>query len=254
MRKIVGIVGGVGPMAGVDLHRRIIRLTVARSDSEHLEVLLHTNPLIPDRTAFLLGRTSENPARQIIRSVDILGAAGCRVVGIPCNTAHAPEILDPVSEHIARSWPGMTMARMVAETVSYIRAAMPGVRRVGILATTGTIISGIYRDALARYGIEAIVPDQAGEQDKVMAAIYDRSFGIKAVSDPVDPRARGIVMEAASGLAARGAQAVILGCTELPLAADTSGAGGVPFIIPTEILAAAMVRLATSKEGPTGPL
>ncbi|MDA0377854.1 MAG: aspartate/glutamate racemase family protein, partial [Bacteroidetes bacterium] len=128
---------------------------------------------------------------------------------------------------------------LIEETVAGIRSAHPDVRRIGVLGTRGTLLAGLYHDALEEAGFTPLSPS---DPDRLTAAIYDPSKGIKAVSSPVSDMARNDVEAAVNELAARGAEAVILGCTELPLALSGSHHRGVPLINPARMLARALIR------------
>ncbi len=243
---LIGIVGGVGPFAGLDLAAKVFDQTAARRDQEHLPVALLSLPhTIADRTAYLLGEVAENPAcalADVIRKLETLGATA---VGIPCNTAHAPRIFDVLLAELARTGSRVRLLHMIRETARFLAETLPGVQRVGVLSTTGTARAGIYPTVLATLGITALAPAD-DVQARVQAAIYDETYGIKAQSSPVTGRARAELLAAAGHLAAQGAEAVILGCTEIPLALPgrtlLSLPASLPAVDPTLVLARALIR------------
>lgn len=245
--KVIVIGGGVGPMAGVALHAKIIENTrTDGTDQTHLEVHhFSRSPDIPDRTEFLLGRIPENPALGMARTFScawkaVREAGKAAVGGIPCNTFHAPAVFDAFVERLGREGIGIPVLHMLGETREYLAAAVPGGGRIGILSTTGTRDTGIYRALLEPAGYEVLeVPGEL--QDDIQDAIYNRQWGIKAVS-PVSEKARSRVRELARLLIGRGAEAVILACTELPLALEGILLDGVPLIDPVAALARALVR------------
>ena len=242
-RRVIGVVGGMGPYAGLDLVRKIFDQTTASTDQEHLEVILLSTPGIPDRTGFLLEGRGGNPAPHIAAAVRALDAAGASVAGIPCNTAHAPAIFDAVLQDLETTRSRIQLLSLIAETVASLagqRAAGP--MRLGVLSTTGTLRTQVYSGPLAAAGFSVIEPADDVQQDLVQRAIYDPAYGIKARSNPVTERARESVLSAIRHLAERGAQAVVLGCTELPLAVGESTVLGLPVIDPAVALARALIR------------
>ena len=225
--KIVGIIGGMGPLATVDLYRKIIELTPATSDQEHLHVIIDANPAIPDRTAALL-YGGPDPVPAIVESARRLEQAGADVLVMPCHTAHAflPAITDAVA---------IPLISMVDETVAAVRLVAPG-EPVGILATEGTIAVGLYQHALGAIGRATRTPP-VDVQQRVTAVIAAVKAG------RITPAIQTAVITAASELVRQGAGVIVAACTELPLVLSQEHLG-VPFIDPTRALAAAAVRVA----------
>jgi aspartate racemase len=216
MAKMIGIVGGIGTFAGIDLYRKIYNYTDARTDQDHLPLVLVSVPeAVSDRTRFLLGEVEENPGIAIARIIKKLASAGAEVVGIPCNTAHSPVIFNEILERIPRN---IKLLNMIEEVGSHIKTHYPEIRKAGILSTTGTVRSKVYTAVLSSFHIEAIYPEENMQKNLVHPAIYDNSYGIKAFSDPVTDRSRKNLLEVASALVHHGSEAIILGCTEIPLA------------------------------------
>lgn len=242
-KKIIGVVGGVGPYAGIDLVRKIFDQTLATKDQDHLPVILMSlSEDIEDRTAFLLDQSDRNPAHSIVEVLKKLSASGATVAGIPCNTAHAPRIFDIVQEQVRQHLPSFKLVHMIEETAAFIKEQYPRQKKLGLLATTGTVRSGVYQHVLSRNGYEVVIPDEKTQREYVHASIYDPAFGIKAFSNPVTERARTLLLETAHALKRQGAEAMILGCTEIPLALPESKWEGLPLIDPTLILARALIR------------
>jgi len=203
--RVIGVLGGMGPEATLAFFSWILKLTPAARDQDHLRVVIDSNPKIPDRTAALL-HGGPSPVPALRQGIAGLRRAGADFVVIPCVSAHA--FLEELREGAAL--PILSLFDVTAEAV---RARHPAVRRVGLLATTGTIRVGRFQERLAREGLETLTP--AGEdQELVMRTIY----GVKAAAGEADRRplrenARGV----AGRLVAAGAEAVIAGCTEIPL-------------------------------------
>ncbi|WP_229218933.1 aspartate/glutamate racemase family protein [Rugamonas brunnea] len=233
----IGIIGGVGPAATVDFMDKIIVNTSADRDQEHVKLIVEHNPQIPDRTANLIG-DGEDPTLAIYAACKRLEANHADLIAIPCNTAHA--YLQRISAQVA-----VPIINMLHETVHHITRHHPEHRRVGLLATSGTIQSRVYHDAAAGASFELLVPDQA-HQALVMRAIYGER-GIKA--GYLEGECRADLMLALNHLVQAGASVVILGCTELPLllredAAFPLGERRIVLLDPTAILARRCVELA----------
>ena len=238
--------GGVGPMAGVVLHRKIIEQTQTNgTDQDHLEVLhLSRSPIIGDRTEYLEGRNVRDPVAGMLRAFRMAGAAfrseGCSsVAGIPCNTFHAPAIFNRFEQGLDDEGLPIRVIHMIDETIRFIRDRYPAARRVGLMSTTGTRTSGVYATGLGEHGL---IPVEVEESDQAYLheAIYNVEWGLKAVSPP-DGRAVERVHECAQLLVGRGAEVLILGCTELPLAIPEGMFNGVSCLDPMTALARALV-------------
>lgn len=238
---MIGIVGGVGPLAGLDIVAKIIEETKATTDQEHLPLLLSSQPhKIADRTAYLLGQSTENPAYALAKLILELEKAGATVVAIPCNTAHAPRIFDVIREELSNAQSNVKLLHLIEETAAFIRSNF-GEIPVGVLSTTGTKNTGLYPNNLMMQGLSALEPGEE-LQEEVHASIYDKTYGIKATSSPVSNRARQTIIEAIAQLKKQGAKAIVLGCTELPLAIPEKENTGLPIVDPNRILARALIR------------
>ena len=155
MDKIIGIVGGVGPYAGVDLVTKILNLTKAGKDQDHLPLVLMSLPgLIHDRTAFLLGETDVNPAYAISRIIMKLQQVGADVAGIPCNTAHAPSIFNLIQAELVKNNCRIKLLNMIEEVVAYIIRTYPNVGRIGVLSTNGVYQTRIYQNILEKIQLQ----------------------------------------------------------------------------------------------------
>jgi aspartate racemase len=241
---IIGIVGGVGPYAGLELNRKVFDNTVIDgTDQSHLEVLLFSaGRRVPDRTEFLLSRETQNPAEGIFEALRTLAAAGAKVAAIACNTAHAPRIMDSILEKLKIEGLDLELVDMITETgLSITKSFGPGAR-VGLLATEGTVAGGVYdRLKLERYGAHRLILPSHKIQTEVHQSIYDRDYGIKAHSNPVTERAVAQCRRAALHLADKGARVIVLGCTELPLALPPGSFGSLELIDPAEVTARALI-------------
>lgn len=244
---LILIGGGVGPMAGVMLHRKVIENTQSGgTDQGHLEVLhLSRSPIIGDRTEFLLGKDVPDPVAGMLRVFRMTGAAlvvesRAAVAGVPCNTFHAPPILERFERALQAEGLPIRLVHMLRETAGMIGNLTPRVSRVGVLSTTGTRATGVYRAILREHGLEVLEIHEE-HQDTLHEAIYHREWGLKALSGP-DPRSVERVTRFARMLVDRGAEVLVLGCTELPFALAEGSFGGVPVVDPTTALARALIR------------
>ncbi|MBE2257318.1 MAG: aspartate/glutamate racemase family protein [Rhodobacteraceae bacterium] len=230
----LGVVGGVGPAATVDFMQKVVRLTGAARDQDHIKMMVEQNPQIPDRTANLIG-SGADPTISMLATCKQLEAGGANAVAIPCNTAHA--FVDRIQPYL-----GIPIVNMLSEVVQHIGTQMPGVSRVGLLATSGTVASGVYHQVAEAAGLKLLVPDEA-VQDLIMQAIYGER-GVKAGF--TSGLCSAHLATAIGNLVKQGAEAIILGCTELPLIAiDADIRQSIPLLDPTEILAARCVALAS---------
>ncbi|MDR3221448.1 MAG: aspartate/glutamate racemase family protein [Candidatus Accumulibacter sp.] len=235
----IGIAGGVGPAATVDFLGKIVSNTPARRDQEHLKVVVEQNPQIPDRTAHLLHGDTD-PTIALYATCKRLEAAGADIAAIPCNTAHA---------FVARIQPFLSIpiVNMLRETAECIRREHGGCSKVGLLATSGTIASRVYHDAIVPAGFEVLVPD-AENQARVMNAIYGPK-GVKAGFTAGE--CAEDLLRALTSLVERGAEVIVLGCTELPLLLAQNEAfpvagKTVAVLDPSDILARKCVSLGRS--------
>jgi aspartate racemase len=234
-RKIIGILGGMGPAATADFYQKIIQATPAKSDQDHLRVLIYSNPQIPDRTAAIRGEGSD-PVPALVESAEVLIRGGADLLAIPCVTAH--HFYEALQRAVQ-----VPILHLVGETVTAVLHEYPGLRHLGLLATSGTLQSRLFESYFEPRGFTILTPDPAVQTAAVMEAIYAVKQG-----KPLE-HSRRLIREAAEHLCARGAEAVVTGCTEVPLLLQ-DGDLSVPVIDPTRILAQAAVcrALATSPQ------
>ncbi|WP_019413841.1 aspartate/glutamate racemase family protein [Paenisporosarcina sp. TG20] len=199
-KKVLGIIGGVGPLATMLLGEMIVKRTKAKTDQQHISMVITNNTNIPDRTTYILDRSKENPVPVMISDADKLKSIGAEVLAVPCNTAHS-------FYHDIQQGADIPMVHMINETAK--RASQVGAKRVGILATTGTLTTAVYQIACQQVGVQPIVPDEE-TQKLVMSVIYD---DVKA-SHPVDFLKWQQIINKMNEL---GCDHIILGCTELSI-------------------------------------
>ena len=239
MSKMIGIVGGVGTFAGIDILRKIYQLTDARIDQDHLPLALVSVPhKVADRALYLEGKVKENPGIAIAEIITTLASAGAEIIGIPCNAAHSPAIFNEIKRRIPG---GIRLLHLIEEVSSYIASDFPKIRKAGILGTNATYLSKVYTDVLSLHDIETIYPEERVQKSVVHPAIYHVEYGIKAYSDPVTDKARQDLLEVALSLSRQGADAIILGCSEIPLAIHETMIGQSVVIDSTSIFARALI-------------
>ncbi|MBE6990837.1 MAG: amino acid racemase [Ruminococcaceae bacterium] len=226
MKKTIGILGGMGPLATADLFRKIVTLTRADRDNDHIRVYIDSNAAIPDRTAAILSG-GPDPVPEMLSALRHLEACGADCIVMPCNTAHY--FLSRLQA--ATDTPVLSMLEATARCCA---RRYPG-ERPAVLATRGTLTTGLYDRALAAAGVDFLLPDEE-ERDTLMYLIYD----VVKASRPLTPES-DVWRDLLAGLRARGADYFILGCTELPILADTLAVPG-PFVDPTAELARAAIR------------
>lgn len=224
---VIGILGGMGPAATVDFYSKIVEATPAANDQGHRRIVIWSDPTVPDRTEALQGRAPD-PTPWLREGVERLQEAGATHIAIPCNTAHA--FLPGLLSHV-----DVPVVHMIDEVARALAGETPPVRRAGLLATDGTVGSGLYQDWLHRRGVEVIVPD-ARDQEAVMTAIRSIKAGWRGVPETA------ALAAVADRLARAGAEAVVAGCTEIPLCLATTDVT-VPLVDPARVLAGVMVEL-----------
>ena len=198
-RKVIGIIGGMGPLATVDLYQKMVLHTAAATDQEHPRVCIDSNTAIPDRTEALL-HGGADPTPELVSSARRLQSIGAEVLIMPCNTAHC--FFDAVAASV--DIPLLHMIDLTRDALG-----RRGVKTAGLLATDGTVETGIYQNAFAGSGIELLTPPPEDQ-----AAVMDVAYkGVKAGDLGHDVSA---FCRCCDNLLRRGAETLILGCTELP--------------------------------------
>lgn len=198
--KTLGVLGGLGPMATAYFLELMVTMTDAATDQDHPKMIIMNVPTVPDRTAYILGRSTESPLEPMAALGQQLKALGADIIATPCITAHY--FHSDLQNQI-----GLPLIHGIECTVRHLKAA--GVTRVGLMATDGTVQSGIFRQQLEAHGMEQILPGAEG-QAAVMRLIYEQ---VKAGKRPDMALFETVRHE----LRKKGAQAVVLGCTELSL-------------------------------------
>lgn len=196
----LGVIGGLGPMATAYYLELLVRMTDAKRDQEHPEIIIMNIPSIPDRTAYILEQSPDNPLTPMVELGRQMKDMGATVVATPCITAHY--FHESLQEGI-----GLPVIHAIRATAQVLRDA--GVRKVGLMATDGTVQSGIFQRQIEEYGMELVLPSPVGQKG-VMTLIYDQ---VKAGLEP-DLYLFNRIRDELRG---NGAQAIVLGCTELSM-------------------------------------
>lgn len=226
--KVVGILGGMGPEATVDLFGKIVAATPVQTEQDHLRIIVDNNPKMPSRLDFIL-RGGPSPAPAMQETARNLERAGARLIVIGANTAHHfyPEVQAAV---------GVPVVHMIEETARVTAERWPSVKQIGLLATTGTVTTRMYHEAFARLGITVIAPGSE-DQNRVMEAIHSFKEGGEAAGP------RKVLLDVAERLVRAGAQAVLMGCTEVPVILKSARLA-VPLIDANELVAEVVVKRA----------
>lgn len=230
MRKVVGILGGMGPQATCDLFNKIISYTNAKNDQENIHLIIDNNVEIPDRTSYILGK-GENPIEYMIETAVKLKNAGAEIIIMPCNTAHY--FYDKLTQAVE-----LPFINMIEEVGKYIYERY-GKCKVGLLATTGTYEGKVYETYCDKYNIEIISPNNE-DKNFILNLIYkvkagDMNFNVQKI------------IEILNKFKNKGINIMILGCTELPLVFDSldkNQFNDINFVSSTDILAKRTVEIA----------
>jgi len=231
---MLGVLGGMGPMATAAFYRELIVSTSGRTDQDHIPVVIWADPSVPDRTAALTG-AGPDPTPWLIRGATALESAGATVLAIACNTAHA--FLPAIEAAVA-----VPVLNMIDETCERVAGTLPSGSRVGVLATTGTHRSKLYQHGLADRQLAYLAPT-----DTIQAAVTKAISSIKAGES--QDVAHELLMCAGQLFTSAGADILVAGCTELALVSDGL-TFGVPMIDSTSTLAEATVRYLREKKVP----
>jgi aspartate racemase len=223
--RVVGIIGGMGPEATVDLMRRVVAKTPAHDDQDHIHLIVESNPKIPSRIAHLIEGTGADPTSELIRIAVNLQRAGAQALAIPCNTAHA-------YAHSIRRAVSIPLLDMIDLTVSQI-AGSPRIARVGLLASSAVIATELYAKAFSSHGIAVVQPSDQNEVMNLIRAVKRGDTGLQAQT------ALGRIAREL----AKQADVLLIGCSELSVIA---GAMTVPFVDSLDVQAEAIVKFAAS--------
>ncbi|UCH92736.1 MAG: amino acid racemase [Candidatus Aminicenantes bacterium] len=228
MSKTIGILGGMGPEATIYLFHLIVKLTRAEKDQDHIPIVVFNNPKIPDRTSAIIGE-GPSPLPFLIEGAVFLEKAGVDLILMPCVTAHY--FYKEIVKHIS-----IPFLHLLEEALAYVKRELGSLKKIGLLATDGTVQTGLFQELFHKNGVELVVPNDEN-QHLLMKALYQRE-GIKAGCKKHPKR---MILQILQQLIRDKAEAVIGGCTEIPLVINQSDME-VPFINPLRILARESLR------------
>lgn len=200
-KPVLGILGGVGPLATAYFMELVIKKTPAACDQDNIPMIVFNDPQIPDRTAYILDRTQPDPLPEMEKVVLWLEDAGADYIAIPCNTAHY--FYDSIAAKAS-----IPVLNIMRETATHIVDRFGEGATIGLLATDGTIASGVFQQYLNQAGLRTVAPTEDEQRDVVMPLIYEH---VKR-NLPYDATE---LLRVAARLHDDGCDAVIVGCTEL---------------------------------------
>ena len=224
--KILGVLGGVGPLATIYFADLVVKMTQAQTDQEHIAMVILNHASIPDRTAYILDKSNPDPLPVMVRDAKILEEDNCSYIVIPCNTAHY--FYDEIQKSV-----NVPIINILEETVSYCEKTVPELKKIGVLATEGTIKSRAYQNIIEKHSLECVLPSDE-DQASLMNIIYNQ---VKAGMQVDIFEFQRIIGE----LKKKGCEAVILGCTELSIIKKDFGIDRPDIVDSMECLARASI-------------
>ena len=230
--KMLGVLGGMGPLASAHFMVRLTQLTPAVRDQDHVPAVLWSDPRVPDRTVADPSGAAD-PLPWLLRGIDGLERAGCGAIAIPCNTAH--RWYDAMRAH-AR----VPVLHIVDAAAAELRGMRTGSARIGVMATQAALGMRLYQDRLGALGWDCLVPSQ-DEMDRLVSP----SIGLVKLNRMAEAYAP--VVQVVQSLAARGATSVVLGCTEIPLAIQAGPTPDLPIVDTIDALARAAIAWARAR-------
>jgi len=226
--KTVGVLGGMGPAATLDFFARALQASHAKRDQDHIRLIIDCNPSVPDRNDAVAGK-GPSPAPALAEMARGLERAGAELLVMPCNAAHA--FLADIETATK-----LPIISIIDVTVEQTRRAVPRAQRVGVLAASGCIDSGLYQKALAAHDIQTLVPE-GDARDRFMATLY------RIKSGDLCAEVRTHMRAIADELIASGAEAIIAACTEVPLVLNAADIAA-PLVNSTDCLVEATIAAA----------
>ena len=223
--KVLGVLGGLGPMATVYFYEMLTEHTYAERDQDHIDIVISSRATTPDRTAFILGKSEENPLSVMCEEAKRLIGYGADMISIPCNTAHY--FYDELAKEI-----DVPIVNIIRETVRFIKNT--GAKKAGILATEGTVRSGAYEKVSSEMGLLYEAPEA-----EYQSLLSDIIYGDIKHGKDADMEKFGRVC---SHMREKGCERIVLGCTELSLIAKKNKLGG-EFVDSMEVLALKTIKM-----------
>jgi aspartate racemase len=241
----ISIIGGMGPYAGLDILNKFYENTKAKQDNEHLDIsLLSFGANIPDRTEFLMGNIHQNPAEVL---ADKLANYPADIIGVACNTFHAPEIFTVFTEKLHNYWKhDFKIIHLPEEVKKYVQNSFNSSTKIAIISTIGAYKFGIYQNIFQ--GERLLISPNEDDCIKIHEAIYNQEWGIKSVGNQLTNQSKKILQQQIDKLFAQNIEGIILGCTELSLVYKQLDFYKMSIIDPNLIFARALINeVATEK-------
>ncbi len=235
-RGKLGIIGGMGSRAGAMLFAKVLDYSPALKDQDFMEVLLHSNSKIPDRTRHIVN-DEESPVKELLRSIKLLNESKVDYIIMACLTAHY--FYDTLQRHSKAK-----IIHLMKSTKEHIQTFYPRIQTIGLLATTGTLQSRIFHKEFENTGIELVTLDEEDNERIFMQSVYMEG-GLKSAT--VSSEALSLFHQSIPKLMNQGAQAIIGGCTEVQIAIKKTTVE-VPYIDPMDIAAIEAVKLCYKKD------
>lgn len=198
----MGVLGGVGPLATIYFADLVVKMTDAKTDQEHIAMVILNHSSIPDRTEYIMDKSKPNPLPVMVGDAKMLEDDNCDYIVIPCNTAHY--FYDEIQKSV-----NVPIINILEETVKYCEETIPDVKKIGVLATDGTIKSQAYQNIIQKHSLECVIPSEE-DQKSVMNIIYNQVKAGKTVDIFEFHRIIGELKKS-------GCDAIVLGCTELSI-------------------------------------
>ena len=227
--SMIGVLGGMGPAATVDFLGKLVRLTPAVRDQEHLPFIVANLPHIHDRSCAILG-AGPDPLAQLLVGIEMLNQLAVGVIVVPCNSSH--HWFDEMSRHSKA--PLLHVARASVAAITLASA-----KRVAVFATRGALVSGFYQRELRACGLDFFVPDEATQQQVDLCIRAVKAGQIESGGQSLTQACRAMKEQSASAL--------IMGCTELPVAARHADLSGLVPVDSSLALAQACVDFALTR-------
>ncbi len=223
--KRIGIIGGMGPMASQLFYKMVTEMTAAEKDQDHVSMVVLSDTAMPDRTGAILSGQYEDVRKKMLADAQMLENCGCQAIGVTCNTAHF--FMDMIEKDVK-----IPIIHMIKETAKEIAKAYGG-QKIAILATDGTIKTGLYQKRLEELGLIPYIPEEELQRE-VMHQIYDC---IKA-GKPYDEPSWQLIEKS---IKAAGCKKAILACTELSVIREDNGLDDF-YVDPMAVLAQKMIE------------
>lgn len=228
MNRFFGILGGLGPQATLNFMQSLIEKTDANKDQEHMNYIAFQHATIPDRTAYILKKTEVNPFPYLKEDVKKLENMKVDFIVMPCNTAH-------YFYNQLQNETSIPIINMINETIVYIKKAHPTMKKIGVLATEGTIQSNLYQDVMEENRLN-VIPTPREIQENINILIYNQVKKKRAIN-------KGLYLQIINQMISLGCELIILGCTELSVINSDMESFPIPVVDAQRVLVEKTIEL-----------